>query len=609
MSEHFSHYTIIEPIGAGGMGEVYRARDTQLDRDVALKILPEAFTADPERLARFEREAKLLASLNHPNIGAIYAIAREGSRIGLALELVEGEDLAALIARGPVPTADTLDIALQVSLALEYAHDQGVIHRDLKPANIKITPDGTIKVLDFGLAKAVDTTRSDVSNPGITQSPTMMGTSTQAGMIMGTAAYMSPEQARGKPLDRRTDIFSFGIVVFEMLTGSRPFDGETISDTLASILAREADLSKLPANTPPALRLIVERCLEKDAKRRMRDIGEARLIIEAVRGGDNTASAILGAAPDDGAPLQKESKHRPREIIAWAVAITAAAMAAFFATRPGQAPPPTTASLLSVPIDGGNDVRFSYNGLALSPDGARVAYANNGKLYIRALDAWDPIEISNSEGASTPFWSPDGKWLAFAIEKTIWKVRPDGTQRTRVGEAEEDFTRTTGGAWMANGQLVFRGQRDLFAMPASGGDAAMFVSGEDTALVDFHQPEALPGGAGIIVVVHTQAGVNSIGLVSPDGTLEIVAKIDGGELGDPVYSPSGHILYTIKGDLWALPFDLGARKVTGEPVVVARNAAVPSISADGPLTVRWHLSEVSVGHSGNSYSSIERDRS
>ena len=316
------HYTIIEQIGVGGMGEVYRARDNTLGREVALKILPPAFAADAARVARFQREAKLLASLNHPNIAAIHSVVQEGDQLALALELVIGDDLTVHLENGTMSMDKALAYAEQIAAAVEAAHEQGVVHRDLKPANIKIAHDGEVKVLDFGLAKATDPAGESVSSMNTTISPSMASAPlTLDGVILGTVSYMSPEQARGSNLDRRTDIFSFGVVLFEMLTGQRPFGGPTMSDMMAAILKEEPDLTTLPVDTPPAIRLLLNRCLAKDAKQRLRDMGEARLIIAAVRGGDPAASTVLGERKTEtgGRRLAK------REIAAWALAIVAVA--------------------------------------------------------------------------------------------------------------------------------------------------------------------------------------------------------------------------------------------------------------------------------------------
>lgn len=587
MIKKFSHYQVIDPIGAGGMGEVYRARDTQLERDVALKILPDAFAADPERLARFEREAKLLASLNHPNIAAIYAIAREGDRSALALEFIEGDDLSERLSRGPLSVDDVLDIATQIATAFEAAHEQGIIHRDLKPANVKVTPDGVVKVLDFGLAKALDSGNSDTSDPSLTQSPTIMGTTTQGGVILGTAAYMSPEQARGMKVDRRTDIFSFGAVLYEMLTGTRAFHGETVSDTLASILKEEPDCSKLPPRTPPAIRLLLDRCLKKDAKKRLRDMGEARLILDEVRGGDAAASSVLGAAPAAEIPgsAGKPSRSRLREFGGWiaAAVVVVAAGAMMIQSEPPLPQKPAAVRKLAIPIDGESNLRYTHGGAVISPDGTRLAYINNRKLYVRRLDSWDPIEVKQTDGCSTPFWSPDGQWLAYSQGKDLWKVRSDGTQRTLICTAAIGFSRVSGGAWLSDDRIVFREKTDLVAVPASGGSPVTFLVADSSNTVDFHDPESLPGGGGLVVAVHRQPGVDTIGLVSLDGALDSLITIDGSDLSQPCYSPSGHLLMINDTDLWAVRFSLENREILGDPFSVVRGAAAPSVSGDGTL--------------------------
>ncbi|MEJ2722802.1 MAG: serine/threonine-protein kinase [bacterium] len=310
IGKKLSHYEIVDKIGAGGMGEVFRARDMKLGRDVALKILPEVFATDSERLGRFEREATLLASLNHPNIAAIYGLEQSGSHKFLVLELIEGEDLARRLARGPLPVEDALPIARQLCDALEAAHEQGVIHRDLKPGNVVVDADGNIKVLDFGLAKALDADASNVTD--LSQSPTIVSGSTVHGVILGTAAYMSPEQARGKRVDRRADIWAFGCVLFEMLTGDQAFNGETVSDTLASVLVRDPEWDKLPKDTPKAIEQLLRRCLTKDPKQRLRDIGEARITIDAARGGAGIGTETV--AP----PSTPVKKTRP--LVSWGIA-------------------------------------------------------------------------------------------------------------------------------------------------------------------------------------------------------------------------------------------------------------------------------------------------
>ena len=587
-----AHYTIGEKIGQGGMGEVHRARDNKLDRDVAVKILPPGFDHDPERLARFQREARTLAALQHPNVASVYGLETAGGQTFLVMELVVGEDLSQRLARGALPVERVVEIAVQIATGLEAAHDKGIVHRDLKPANIKLGSDGAVKILDFGLARAYegDPEQTDSS---ATQ-PTLTAAMTGAGVILGTAAYMSPEQARGKTLDRRTDIFSFGAVLYEMLTGARPFGGETLSDTLASVLKEQPDRSALPTDTPAALRLLLDRCLEKDARKRLRDIGEARLILAAVHGGDATASVILGrAGVPDPAGADGPNRIRPREMAAWALGILAvAALGIVFLGAGDTPPPPRAVHNLSVPIPGETDLRFTHGGLVISPDGARIAYINRHKLYVRRMDSWDPIEIPQSEGASSPFWSPDGQALGFAIDRDLLTVRPDGTQRKVIGTAEVAFSRTSGGAWLADDRIVFRGDKDLMVVPASGGSITTFVSAADTGIVDFHEPDALPGGRGLVVGVHTSGGVNTLGLVTLDGALHTFATYADWNIADPCYSPSGHILFQEKGVLWAVAFSLARQEVRGEPFPVARNTAVPSVANDGTLAYVRNAGEI-----------------
>ena len=586
--QKLAHYTIVEQIGVGGMGEVYRAQDTTLGREVALKILPAAFAADPARVARFQREAKLLASLNHPNIAAIHSVAQDGDRVALALELVAGDDLSAHLLRGPLPLDKALAIAEQIAAAVEAAHEQGVVHRDLKPANIKIAPDGVVKVLDFGLAKATDPAGESASSFETTISPSMASAvRTQDGVILGTAAYMSPEQARGANLDRRTDIFSFGVVLFEMLTGGRPFGGPTMSDVMAAILKEEPDQATLPGDTPPAIRLLLRRCLAKDPKQRLRDMGEARLLIAAVRAGDPAASAILGA------PEQSAGRRgiAPREIAAWSLVLLAVAALGFTLTRPRTGPaaaaPPKTYNL-SMPVADDADLRYDQGGVVISPDGTRLAYINHDQLYIRRLDDWDPVPIGETAGVSSPFWSPDGSWLAYCLHTELWKVRQDGTQRTLVGTAESPFSDTSGGAWLADDRLVYRGVTDLMAIPAAGGVPAVFVPAVDSTIIDYHRPSALPGGQGVVTAIHTMSGVDAIGVAGLDGVLHTVLAIAGASLDSPVCSPSGRLIYMDKGSIWAVQLSQDWMKVTGQPYSVARDAALASVASDGTLAYVRH---------------------
>jgi len=591
--QSIAHYTIVEKIGAGGMGEVFRASDTKLGRDVALKVLPSGFDKDPERLGRFQREARTLATLQHPNVASVYGLETVDGQTFLVMELVAGEDLSQRLTRGALPLDRVIDIAGQIATGLEAAHDKGVVHRDLKPANVKLGADGTVKILDFGLARAYE--GDPEKGEGSATSPTMTAAMTNAGVILGTAAYMSPEQARGKTLDKRTDIFSFGAVLYEMLTGSRPFEGETLSDTLASVLKEQPDSGVLPKDTPPALRMVLDRCLEKDAKKRLRDIGEARLIIEAVKSGDDSASSVLGLLPAAEPEVTgKSTGFRLREIVAWALAAAAIiVLVANLSPGSGSDDQADPTYRLSVPLDGDSDLRYTQGGLALSPDGSRLAYINGNKLFVRPLDSWDPIEIPDTEEASNPFWSPDGHWLAFATDRDFWKIRPDGTQRKKIFTAASSVSYVTGGAWLADDRIVYRGEVDLMVVPASGGSPdTLYSATSDTSIVDFHQPQALPGGMGLVAAVHTNAGVNTIGIVSLEGILKRVLKLPGTEIGDPCYSPSGHILFQDQKDIWAVPYSLDGQEVTGEAFPVARDSAVPSVSDGGTLAYVRNAGEI-----------------
>ena len=403
-------YSVTAKIGEGGMGEVSRARDTKLDRDVALKVLPQAFTDDPDRLARFEREAKVLASLNHPNIAAIHGLEESDGNKALVLELVEGPTLADRIKQGPIPVDEALPIAKQIAEALEAAHEADVIHRDLKPANIKIKGDGTVKVLDFGLAKALDTTPQ--GDPSL--SPTLTAAATQMGVILGTAAYMSPEQARGKTVDRRADIWSFGVVLYEMLTGVRPFRGEDVSLTLASVMKSDVDVKTLPPDLPETLRTVLRRCLEKDPLQRIRDMGDVRLAME-------------GAF--ESSPSERTGARQLRQLQVWQrpapAAVAIFALIVLTAVGVWNLPRSTTPSRLvrfaiNTPVGGPLVLQAdrTQGTIAFSPDGSRVVYRSGssssaGVLYVRDLAQSEAVPLPGTDGALGPFFSADGEWVAF----------------------------------------------------------------------------------------------------------------------------------------------------------------------------------------------------
>ncbi len=501
-------YEIVAALGAGGMGEVYRARDTKLQRDVAIKVLPESFANDPDRLARFQREAQVLASLNHPNIGGIHGFEESGGVRALVMELVEGEDLSTRIARGPIPIDEALPIAKQIAEALEAAHEQGIIHRDLKPANIKVRGDGTVKVLDFGLAKAIDPLSSSAAAAALANSPTITTPAalTGAGVILGTAAYMSPEQAKGRAADRRSDIWAFGVVLFEMLTGRRAIQSENVPEALASILTREPDWSTLPADTPPLIRRLLRRCLEKDRKRRLADIADARLEID---------DALSGSHID--APVAR-SFSRTRERLMWAAALllvglTAAAMAAW-ATRSLPVPLETTRTLVSVaPTDqplGANPLEQRAGGarpnrtaVALSPDGKTLVFGaiwgGAQQLYARAMDQLSATPISGTSGGSSPFFSPDGQWVGFwAAEGELRKVPLSGGPAVTLCKAAALF----GASWGSDGTIVFATARNggLWRVSAAGGTPEALTTLQPGEY-SHRLPHILPGGRAVIFTI------------------------------------------------------------------------------------------------------------
>jgi serine/threonine protein kinase/Tol biopolymer transport system component len=596
----FGAYEIVGPLGAGGMGEVYRARDSRLHRDVALKLLPASVAADPERLARFTREAQLLAAFNHPNIGAIHGLEKVDAVQSLVLELVEGPTLAERIAQGPLPLDEAIVIARQVTDALEYAHEQGIIHRDLKPANIKIRPDGTVKVLDFGLGKALGAPGSQADpaqDPA--QSPTLTHAATAHGIILGTAAYMAPEQARGRQVDRRVDIWSFGIVLFEMLAGSRPFGGETISESMAAIIKDEPDWRALPASTPDTIRQLLRRMLEKDPKRRLRDIGDARLVLEDLqRGVDTRGEATVPSA-------------RPRwtTVLPWAIAVVSVVAAIVIAQRPepasstspsGTAPPsargqaaPGTAPELpalkySLPLP---NLQLERTVLPIvSPDGRRIVYGSKGQLWLRELDKLEPRPLAGTEGAQFPFWSPDGQQVAYLSANALWRVPIDGSKPTRIAAAHfSKGGRTPGGVWQRDGTIVFApavNGTGFLAVSSAGGELRETVARDPKVESDFHHPSLLPDGEAILFVVdRADTGADTIEVMAR-GVRKTILRLQGETVDSPVYSPTGHLLYqreTTTPGIWALPFSLEKLERTGDPFLVVPQGSWPAVGANGLL--------------------------
>ena len=564
-------YAVTAKIGEGGMGEVYRARDTKLDRDVALKVLPQAFTDDPDRLARFEREAKVLASLNHPNIGHIYGLEEAAGQQALVLELVEGPTLADRIKQGPIPIDEALPIAKQIAEALEAAHEKGVIHRDLKPANIKVRDDGTVKVLDFGLAKAM---QPDASDPNMSQSPTISLTAaaTQMGMVIGTAAYMAPEQASGKVVDKRADVWAFGVVLYEMLTGGRPFAGDDVSKTLAHVIAIDPDWSTLPEDLPPVLSRFLRGCLEKNPKQRVGDVRDVRLAME---GAFETAATPVESV----LPPQLQVWQRPVAgvgIVVVAVLVTA--LAATIMMRPEPIPPPDLVQFAIVPDPPLLASPF-WHDIAISPDGTQVVYRASSEtgpqLYLRRLDQLDVAPLRGAERGASPFFSPDGEWVGFAEEGagTIQKVSIFGGSPVPLTESPDP---AIGASWGADDQIIF-GTRGggLFRVSGGGGESEPLTTVDaDQGETSHRWPFIIPGREAVVFVI-------SSGPLLSTGQLAVL-DLDTGDvmrLGlagvSPHYVSTGHLVYaTEDGSVSAVQFDPTSLQVTGNPAPLVEGVAV-----------------------------------
>ena len=554
------HYDVTALIGEGGMGQVWRATDTQLGREVALKILPDAFAADPERLARFTREAQILASLNHPNIAAIYGIEEaEGTR-ALVLELVEGPTLADRISKGPIPLDEALSIAKQIAEAVEAAHEAGVIHRDLKPANIKVRDDGTVKVLDFGLAKAMDSLSPGEEGrgegDGRSQSPTLTAAATQMGVIIGTAAYMSPEQARGARVDHRSDIWAFGVILLEMLTGRPSFAGNTVSDTLAFVLTKDPDWSALPANTPASIRRLLRRCLVKDQKRRLGYIGDARLEIDE--------------PPDDSglsAPEARQSRPWAAIIVAGALSAVVAGAAALTLRPTAPTPEPVR---FTIRTQSGEPLGQAAP-LAISPDGRQVVYgagASGTRLFLHDLEGFEARVLEDSENARTPFFSADGAQVGFTTVAGSLQALPvtAGVATSLGGVDVVEY----GASWDVDGTLVLSSSwgRPLRILRPGGSEGVDLTRVDSEAGEGSHLwPQILPGGQYALFTIWTGAPWDEARIAAVDletGDHHVVWS--GGAFGRHV--ASGHLLFWRANALWAASFDATTVTVTGEPVRV-----------------------------------------
>jgi serine/threonine-protein kinase len=557
MSEQrwIAHYRIVAKLGEGGMGEVWRATDTRLSRDVAIKLLPPAISGDGQYMARFEREAQTLAALNHPNIAAIYGI-EQGAII---MELVEGETLPC-----PVPLPTALEYARQIADGLEAAHEKNIIHRDLKPVNVKVTTEGVVKLLDFGLAKAVE--KAQASSASSADTPTATMGATQAGLIVGTPAYMSPEQAAGKSLDRRTDIWSFGVVLYELLTGERLFEGETVSHTLAAVLHREIDLADLPAETPPAIRGLLRRCLDRNIRTRLSCITEARVAIDSV--GDKTVAA----------PESKRSPWPWITVAAASVLMLAAVSFVHFIAEGTDGPPIRSFSFTPKDLP---DDRFNRRA-SISPDGRQIVYVAERKLWVRPLDSEQARSIDGSEGADGPFWSPDSAQIGFASGGELKKVSLSGGIPFIVAKFGGGFR---GGAWSPDGRtfLISTLGEGLWEVPVGGGDRKVVAPVSPRAV--YYSPSYLPiaGKRRLAVAGKGNRISQNLELVDLDTGMSETLRAPGAF---PAWSAAGYILHQSDArtpGLWALRFSSSAGKAEGEPVSLRSEGSDVSSSADGTL--------------------------
>ena len=565
-------YEITGAIGAGGMGEVYRARDAKLGRDVALKVLPEAFARDAERMARFQREAKVLASLNHANIATIHGLEDSGSTHALVMELVEGPTLADRIKQGLIPVDESLRIAKQIAEALEYAHERGIVHRDLKPANIKVTNDDAVKILDFGLAKALE---GDAASLDISTSPTISRLATMQGVLLGTAAYMSPEQAKGKAVDRRADIWAFGCVLYEMLTGQQTFTGETVTDTLAAVIMKDPDWSRLPAGAPVRVRVLLQRCLHKDPKQRLRDIGDARISLDEVLSG--APDPALAGASQAAAPLW-------RRALPWAllaVAAIALAILSWMHLRTSNAPSGIVDGMrFQIPIP--PEAKLVIGGIfAVSPDGRQLAFFATGadgiqRIWIHSLHTLETHPLPGSESpASTPiFWSPDSRYIAYGDGRKLKKIDISSGAAETLCDVPSVVI---GGSWNRDGVIIFaQAPGSIMGVSANGGVATPVTvldasRGEVSQLV----PSFLPDGRHFIYLQYSSKPENRglyVGSLDAKPEEQSSERLVATGFG-AAYVPSsdadlGQLLFIRDGALMAQPFDARRLQLAGEPMTV-----------------------------------------
>jgi Tol biopolymer transport system component len=594
IGQSLAHYNITAALGAGGMGKVYRATDTQLNRDVAIKVLPAEVAQDSNRLARFRREAQLLAALNHPNIAAIYGLEEAGGKPFLALELVEGEDLRERLERGAVPVDEALEIAEQIAEALEEAHNKRIVHRDLKPANVRVAGDGRVKVLDFGLAKAWVGDDDGGTAAELSESPTLTHAGSVAGVVLGTAAYMSPEQARGKPVDKRADVWSFGVVLWEMLTGRALFWGDSAADIIAGVVTKEPDFDALPAGTPRAVRRLLARCLRKDPRTRLPDIGAARLELQDALAGSTVEPGAAGTDHDSSDATGVRRLARQRWALAAALLATAG-LAGFLAVVLLTQTPEARPAVHFI-FDPPEDVTLAdFNPLAVSPDGGSIVFAGRlpageVQLWTRNLNAPEVRALAETEGGGQPFWSPDGSSIAFFAEGELRKLSLASGTVQRICVLPPG-TSGPAGTWSNEGTIAFStGNVDgLYSVSAGGGEARPLTTPDEQT--HHWWPQFLPDGRRFIFEIYgleaEKKGVHVASLDAPDVWRRLLPVPMRSRYG------TGHLLFVEDGStLLAQPFDVARAEVTGDPVAVASSVAsgrVPrwgwfSVSGTGVLT-------------------------
>jgi serine/threonine protein kinase len=574
-----AHYEVVSQLGKGGMGEVYLARDTKLGRDVALKLLPPELARDPERLARLRREAKVLASLNHPSIAALYGLEESDGRVCLIMELAEGADLSVRIQGGAIPLSEAMTMALAITEGLEAAHAKGIVHRDLKPANVMLSESGRIKLLDFGLARAFDTDEPG-ADPAMSPTITSAGM-TAAGVILGTAAYMSPEQARGKQIGKQSDIWAFGALFFEMLTGHRLFDGETVSDSIGAILHKDPDWDRLPSDTPPQIIQLLRRCLERDTDRRLRDIGDARVAIADAQHDPTGTSMGLSTA------MQAPASGVKPWIAGIAVAV-ALALGVFGGT---QLSPPAV-ELPHRVLDLGvellpNSAQSDGIQSVIAPDGSAVAFTHLGQIWLQKLHESEPRPIEGSDGGFAPFWSPDSSEVAWFAQDRLWRSAASGGRATAICELSSRIAGGVGASWGQDGRIwLSTGNESLSSVSARGGQPREELElGEGVG--DYHEPHVLPNGD-VLFVLHPEGGPPTRLSLLRDGQVRELLDTGGRRATGAVYDLRGFILFRLTGDdviagLWAVEYDLDAGEVTGEAFLVEPDAAAASVADDGTV--------------------------